>query len=216
MEASGSKPKTKVHKPGLTRNFVSNNNVISQEASKHYVFGRRQSTPGPGFDNSVPFRHEKTTSMAKSTEVLSYNLWKSRRSSLPNCLASGQKKTPSSSGLFVPSVFTRETKVLRKYSTSLGYTINESHEQMNEEKASKGAVKNDVVATRIDVLPKEETWEQIFCRESSAIRQGARSYCDSVSTIRSSSSTPLGKREERQLTYYAKSDSIKRWLNEVE
>lgn len=219
MEASGSKPKTKIHKPGMSsRNFAANSN--SQETSRNRVFVRRDSTP-----DILSFRYEKRTSEAtKATEVPSYNLWKSRldrRSSLPNCLAFGQKKNPTTSGHFVPSVLRRETKGIRKYSTSLGSTINENHEQTASEITSgnDGQDRNDVVTpNRIEVLPKEESWQQIFSRESSAIRQGSNSYCDSVSTIRCrSTEIPLAKRDKtRQLAYYAKNDSIKRWLNQVE
>lgn len=214
MEASGSKPKTKIHKPGLSRNFAANSNY--QETLRNRVFARRDSTPELGVD-SLSFRNEKTIS---STEVPSYNLWKSRldrRSSLPNCLAFGQRKNPSSSGGYVPSVLTRESKGLRKYSTSLGSQINETDDQRTEEKADDNGGGNSVVANRIAVLPKEETWQQIFSRESSAISQGTRSYCDSVSTIRcTSTESSLTKRGERRQAYYAKNDSIKRWLSEVE
>lgn len=215
MEATGSKPKTKIHKPGVSRNFAANSNY--QESSRNRVFARRDSTPELGLD-SLSFRHEKTIS---STEVPSYNLLKSRqvgrRSSLPNCLAIGQRKNPASSGVYVPSVFTRESKGLRKYSTSLGSTINETRDQKTEEKAENNGDGNNVVTNRIAVLPKEKTWQQIFSRESSAISRGTWSYCDSVSTVRcASTESPLTKRGDRRQAYYAKNDSIKRWLSEVE
>ena len=73
MEATGSKPKTKIHKPGVSRNFAANSNY--QESSRNRVFARRDSTPELGLD-SLSFRHEKTIS---STEVPSYNLLKSRQ-----------------------------------------------------------------------------------------------------------------------------------------
>ena len=214
MEATGSKPMTKIHKSGFTRNSISTHNLL--EGSKCYVLGKRESTPEVDLDTSVPFRRESITLRTKSTDIMSYNLWKSRRSSLPNYLSTGQKKIPSCSGFSVPFVLTKEPKVLRKYSTSFGSTENpESKEQMNEVNPGKDAAKNDAVSTKIRVLPKEETWEQIFRRESSAITQGSRSYCDSVSTLRGSSIS-LRKSGGEHMAYYAKSDSIKRWLSELE
>lgn len=203
MEATGSKPMTKIHKSGFTRNPISTHNLL--EGSKYYVLGKRESTPEIDLDTSVPFRRESITLRTKSTDIMSYNLWKSRRSSLPNYFPTGQKKIPSCSGFSVPFVLKKEPKVLRKYSTSLGSTEN----------PGKDAAKNDAVSTKIRVLPKEETWEQIFRRESSAITQGSRSYCDSVSTLRGSSIS-LRKSGGEHIAYYAKSDSIKRWLSEVE
>ncbi|PFX17571.1 hypothetical protein AWC38_SpisGene18094 [Stylophora pistillata] len=217
MEASGGQPKIKIHKPGFTRYSISDNNAL--EGSKYYVLGKRESTAEIGLDKSLPFRRESITSRTKSTEFMSYNLWKSRRSSLPSYLPAGQKKDSSCSGLFVPSVLMKEPKVLRKYSTSLGSTKNtERNEQMKEVNPGTDAAKSvfgDAVTRRIQVLPKEETWEQIFRRESSAITQGTRSYYDSVSTMRGST-TSLRNGGGRPIAYYAKSDSIKRWLSEVE
>jgi len=120
--------------------------------------------------------------------------------------------------VFVPSVFTRETKGLRKYTTSLGSAINEYDDQKIEEKDGDDGNVKDVVTNRIAVLSKEKTWQQIFSRESSAISRGTRSYCaDSVSTGRcTSTEPPSARRGERQQAYYAKNDSIKRWLSEVE
>lgn len=216
MEAREGKPRTKIHKPGVSRNIAANSNL--QETSRNRVFARRDSTPELGA-KSFSFRHEKIIS---STEVPSYNLWRSRldrRSSLPNCLAFGQRKNPTaSSGSHVPSVFERESKGLRKYSTALGSSINEKQDQITEEeKAENNGAGKNVETKRILVLPKEETWQQIFSRESSAISQGTRSYCDSVSTIRcTSTDVPVAKGSERRQAYYAKHDSIKRWLSEVE
>lgn len=214
MEASGSKPKTKIHKPGISKNFTANSH---QETSRNRILARRDSTPELGV-NSLSFRPENRTS---STEVPSYNLWKSRldrRNSLPNCMSFGQRKNSTSSRVFVPSVFTRETKGLRKYNTSLGSAINEIDDQRIEEKAGNDGDVKDVVTNRIAVLSKEKTWQQIFSRESSAISRGARSYCaDSVSTVRcTSTEPPSARRGERQQAYYAKNDRIKRWLSEVE
>ena len=215
MEAGGSKPKTKIHRPGISKNFPANGHY--QETSRNRIFARRDSTPDLGM-NTFSFRPENGTS---STEVPSYNLWKSRldrRNSLPNCMSLGQRKNSTSSGVFVPSVFTRETKGLRKYTTSLGGAINENDDQRIEEKAGNDGDGKDVVTNRIAVLSKEKTWQQIFSRESSAISRGARSYgADSVSTVRcSSAETPSARRGERQQAYYAKNYRIKRWLSEVE
>ena len=215
MEASGSKPKTKIHKPGISKNFPANNHY--QETSRNRIFARRDSTPELGL-NGFSFRPESRTS---STEVPSYNLWKSRldrRNSLPNCTSFGQRKHSTSSGVFVPSVFTRETKGLRKYTTSLGSTFNENDDQKIEETAGNDGEMKDVVTNRIAVLSKERTWQQIFSRESSAISRGANSYsADSVSSLRCTSrEPPSARRGERQQAYYAKNDRIKRWLSEVE
>lgn len=215
MQASGGKPKTKIHKPGVSRNFAANSNL--QETSRNRVLARRDSTPELGA-NSFSFRHEKIIS---STEVPSYNLWRSRlerRSSLPNCVTFGQRKNPTgSSGSYVPSVFTRESKGLRKYSTALGSSINEKQDQITEQNAEDNGAGNNAETKKIVVSPKEETWQQIFSRESSAISQSTRSYCDSVSTIRcASTNVPVAKGSERRQAYYAKHDSIKRWLSEVE
>jgi len=212
MEAGASKPKTKIHKSGMSKNFPANSHY--QETTRNRSFARRDSTPDLGM-NSLSFRHENRTS---STEVPSYNLWKSRldrRNSFPNCTSFGQRKNSTSSGVFVPSVFTRETKGLRKYSTSLASTINENDDQKIEAKAGNDGGGKDVVTNRIAVLSKEKTWQQIFSRESSAISRGARSYsADSVSTFRcTSTETPRG---DRRQAYYAKNDRIKRWLSEVE
>ena len=210
MEPSGSKPKTKIHKPGISKNFPANNHY--QETSRNRIFARRDSTPELGF------RPENRT---LSTEVPSYNLWKSRldrRNSLPSCVFFGQRKNSTPSGVCVPSVFTRETKGLRKYTTSLGSTINENDDQKIEETAGNDGDVKDVVTNRIAVSSKEKTWQQIFSRESSAISRGAKSYCaDSVSTLTcTSTEPPSARRGERQQAYYAKNDRIKRWLSEVE
>ena len=214
MEAGGSKPKTKIHKPGISKNFPANSHY--QETSRNRIFARRDSTPELGM-NSFSFRPEKRTS---STEVPSYNLWKSRldrRNSLPNCMSSGQRKNPTSSGVFVHTVVTRETKGLRKYTTTLGSTIAENDIQKIEEETRNDGIVTDVVANRIAVLSKEKTWQQIFSRESSAISRGARSYCaDSVYTVSTSTEPQAARRGERQQAYYAKNDRIKRWLSEVE
>lgn len=216
MEAqSGSKPKTKIHKPGISKNFPANNHY--QETSRNRIFARKDSTPELGM-NGFSFRPENRTS---STEVPSYNLWKSRldrRNSLPSCMSFGQRKNSTATGVFVPSVFTRETKGLRKYTTSLGSTINENDDQKIEETAGNDGDVKDIVTNRIAVLSKEKTWQQIFSRESSAISQGAKTYCaDSVSTLRcTSTEPPSARRGERQQAYYEKTDRIKRWLSEVE
>lgn len=216
MEAIGSKPKTKIHKPGISKNFPANGHY--QETSRNRIFARGVSlTPELGM-NSFSFRPDNRP---PSTEVPSYNLLRSRldrRSSLPNCMSFGQRKNSTTTGAFVPSVFTRETKGLRKYTTCLGSAINENYDQRTEVEAGNKSDGKDVVTNRIAVLSKEKTWHQIFSRESSAISRGARSYCaDSVSTVRcSSAETPSARRGERQHAYYAKNDRIKRWLSEVE
>lgn len=220
MDAKGNKPKTKVHKPGLSRNFPANPNY-SQENTTRYVFARRDSTPELGVHGlpGLSFRREKKTLEPEFAEVPSYNLWKSRvdrRYSLPSCFTFQQRRNSPSSVLFVPSVITRESKGLRKYSTSLRGTTEGSYGQKTEEIVRDGGGSNAINKNTISVLPTEESWTQLLSREHSDVRHSPRSYCDSVSTIRcASAEIPIAKCDERQ-AYYAKNDRIKRWLSEVE
>jgi len=230
MDQNGNKPKTKIHKPGIFRNLASNANC-HHDNSRRSVFTRRDSTPELGVNSlsGLSFRREKRSlepditegaSYNLFTEVPSYNLWKSRpdrRSSLPNCLAFRQRKISASSGVFVPSVITRETKGIRKYSTSLRGNVDESHGQKTEGRvAHDEGVSSAAFRNMINVLPRERPWKQMFSGEHPRMSDSSRSYCDSVSTIRcSSTEIPVEKSVETP-AYYAKNDSIKRWLNEVE
>lgn len=223
MDTSRNKPKTKVHKPGISRNFAVLANG-SQEKTRHCVFTRRDSTPELGINSlsGSSFRRQKRSLEPEFKEVPSYNLWKSRldrRSSLPNCLAfNQQKKNTISSGVFVPSVITRETKGLRKYSTSLGDTTDENLGKRTGEKTVDDGRLGDVVDNVFHVLPLEDSFEQIFSRKPSGASGSSRSYCDSVSTIRCTSTDipEVAENDKSRLSYYGKHDSIKRWLSEVE
>jgi len=153
------------------------------------------------------------------TEVPSYNLWKScsdRRSSLPNCLTSRQRKISASLGVFVPSVITRETKGIWKYSTSLRGTVDESHGRKTEGRVAHGdGGSSAAFKNMINVLPRERPWKQMLSGEHSRMSNSSRSYCDSVSTTRCSSTEIPVEESVATPAYYAKTDSIKRWLNEV-
>lgn len=185
MDASKNKAKTRVHKPGVSRNFTGDS---YQEDPRRCIFLRRESTPELGVNslNGLSFHREKRPLDSDNSEVPSYNLWKSRlerRSSLPNSLTFQQKKIGTSSGIFVPSVFTLEAKGFRNHSTSI----------------------------------REDPWKPTLSRDDSGMSCSSRSHCDSVSTIRcTSTDIPAATRDDRIQAYYAKQDSIQRWLSEVE
>ena len=223
MDANGNKPKIRIHKPGTSRKFTAINANYAQETDsrRSVSFARRDSSPELGVNSlsGLPFRRQKKTQEIDFAEVPSYNLWKSRadcKCSLPNCFSSRQKKTSTSSGVFVPSVVTRETKGLRKYSAPLQGTLVGNHNErpaertVHDDRGSDSTFKNGV-----NVFPTDEFRKQSSKREHFGVSHSP-SYCDSVSTITCSSpAIPSAKYNDRQ-AYYDKNDSIKRWLSEVE
>lgn len=212
MDASKNKPKTRVHKPGVSRNFTGDS---YQEDPRRCIFLRRESTPELGVNslNGLSFHREKRPLDSDNSEVPSYNLWKSRlerRSSLPNSLTFQQKKIGTSSGIFVPSVFTREAKGFRNHFTSIRGTKKAIHSTKADEKAVVDFLGHDINNV-VHVLPLEDPWKPTLMSCSS------RSHCDSVSTIRcTSTDIPAATRNDRIQAYYAKQDSIQRWLSKVE
>ena len=225
MDANGNKPlKTRIHKPGISRKFAAINVNYAQDTDsrRSVSFARRDSSPELGVNSltGLPFRREKRTALENNfAEVPSYNLWKPRadcKSSLHNSFSFRQKKTSTSSGVFLPSVVTREAKGLRKDSAPLQGTLVGNHGERSTERAvhdvrgSDPAFKNGV-----NVFPTDEFRKQSSKREHLGASHSP-SYCDSVSTITcSSAEIPCAKYNDRQ-SYYDKNDSIKRWLSEVE
>lgn len=218
MDASKNKPKTRVHKPGVSRNFTGDS---YQEDPRRYIFRRRESTPELGVNslNGLSFHREKRPLDSDNSEVPSYNLWKSRlerRSSLPNNLTFQQKKFGTSSGAFVPSVFTLGAKGFRNHSTSIRGTKKVIHSTKADEKAVVDFLSHDINNV-VHVLPLEDPWKSTLSRDESGMSCSSRSHCDSVSTIRcTSTDMPASTRNDRIQAYYAKQDSIQRWLSEVE
>lgn len=218
MDEGKNKPKTRVHKPGVSRNFTGDS---YQEDPRRCIFLRRESTPELGVNNlnGLSFHREKRPLDSDNSEVPSYNLWKSRlerRSSLPNSLTFQQKKIGTSSGIFVPSVFTREAKGFRNHSTSIRGTKKAIHSTKADEKAVVDFLGHDINNV-VHVLPLEDPWKPTLSRDESGMSCSSRSHCDSVSTIRcTSTDIPASTRNDKIQAYYAKQDSIQRWLSEVE
>lgn len=207
-----------MHKPGVSRNFTGDS---YQEDPRRYIFRRRESTPELGVNslNGLSFHREKRPLDSDYSEVPSYNLWKSRlerRSSLPNNLTFQQKKFGTSSGAFVPSVFTLEAKGFRNHSTSIRGTKKAIQSTKADEKAVVDFLSHDINNV-VHVLPLEDPWKSTLSRDESGMSCSSRSHCDSVSTIRcTSTDIPTSTRNDRIQAYYAKQDSIQRWLSEVE
>ena len=233
MNANENKRKTKIHKPGISRNFVTNSNHAQENARGIVSFKRRDSLPEIGVGNSsrFSFLHQKGTafehdltesSMSHNLfkDVPSYNIWKSwasnRRGSVPNNL-NLQRKSSTSSSVFVPTVITRETRGFRKYSMPL--SLVESRVEKNSQRPLAIAESDQSgEQSTLNVLPKINSGRHVPYPEHSG-RGQSPSYCDSDSTLICSTTdmslTNYNEKHEKK-SFYTKDERIKRWLSEVE
>lgn len=232
MEANGNRLKTKIHKPGISRNCTAHVSYSQESGRRTFSFTSRDSSPELGLNSLsglLSRRQQRTTVEPGLTEIFSsnnlfsevpsYNLWRSRvdrdrRRSLPNCFTSPQRKTSTSSGVFVPSVITRESKGLRKYSTSLRDT---SVEYQDKTMTHTKAVNNDRRAgSAYNFVPAGKICKQTNNREHPGVCNSPSLQFDSVSTMRCSSTDTSLPRYDETRSYYGKNDRIRRWLSEVE